>query len=198
MPWNDYIPLLLMNMAAGLMILGGWLFSLPGRGDRRHWAPPFGAVGLVATVTGGCMTLTWPVRGLMEAGGTTMSMVFANIAFGEPTFLLGVAFLAAAVAIGKGWPVWPVAVYGAMAGLVGIVLGARIWQAGLTQAPIPSALGFLATGLTAVLTLPSLTFAWPILRRLTAGLAVLTGLYWTFLALMSYWMHVTAATKLGM
>ncbi|MCL2701099.1 MAG: DUF981 domain-containing protein [Phycisphaerae bacterium] len=196
MPWNDYITLLLINMAAGMFVLGGWLICAAGAVEGRHWAPAFGAVGAVAGVTGAAMVLTWPVRGAMEAGGTSMNLAFANVAFGEPTVLLGVAFLAAAVAIGKGWPVWPVAIYGAVAGLAGIVIGMRILHAGLTQAPIVSAVGFIATGVTALLTLPALACASTALRRLTGILAILTGLFWGFSAVMAYWIHVTAAAKL--
>ena len=43
---------------------------------------------------------------------------------------------------------------------------------------------------------PALTCRRAFLRRLTAGLSILTGLFWLFSALMGYWAHVVAAAAL--
>lgn len=56
------------------------------------WAATFGVLGIVLTVLGGMMTLTWP---LAEA------KPYINIPFGEPSFLLGVLLLAAALFLGR-------------------------------------------------------------------------------------------------
>lgn len=58
------------------------------------WSLAFGVVGLILTITGVHMTLTWP----LAAGG----FAFDNVIFGEPSLAFGVLCLAAALYLWKG------------------------------------------------------------------------------------------------
>jgi len=160
--------------------------------NPRPYAAVFAAAGLVAFVFGAHMTMTWPIPSLANA-----NLKFANPAFGETSVLLGVLFLGAALAIARGWPLGPLAVYAFFAGLAGIVCGVAIGYRGLTATPIPTALGFVATGLAGILIGPLLLWPVPRLYRtvLTAILLASAGL-WTFIGCAGYWMHLADLSKL--
>lgn len=182
----DYITLMLVNMAAGLLLLG--LFVLVGlkEPNRTPWSPAFGMVGLVALATGLHMTLTWPLPKL-----ETWNAMWANIAYGELTVLFGVLFLAAALATAKGWHLLPTAIYGLSAGVVAIAVGLRIGGLGLTNAPTVSAVGFFLTGLGGILLVPVVLMP----RSLSVRLLVAIDLFaaaglWCFSGLMGYWSHL--------
>ena len=87
----DYVSLLLLNMVAGLTVLGLFLWFGLGRENNRAWAPAFGIAGLVAIVGGFVMTFTWPVPAPY------------NEIYGEMSVLLGVLFLGAAWSLACGW-----------------------------------------------------------------------------------------------
>jgi len=192
MPWHDFLSLMLVNMSAALFVVAGWLICGVNNPNGRGWAPAFAAAGAIALVGGAVLTFTWPF--------TSKGIVFANFAFGEPSMLLGIALLAAAISIGKQWPVWPVAIYAFVAGLVGIVVGLRIINLGITASPMLSGVGMIGTGLVGLLSLPALACVagCRVLRCITAVLAILMGVLWGFTGLMAYWMHVMLSAKLGM
>lgn len=83
-----------MALAVGAGLLGLVLFFRAVRSDAADvsvtgWSINFGVLGLILTLTGLHMTLTWP----LAAGG----FAFDNIIFGEPSLAFGVLLLAAAV-----------------------------------------------------------------------------------------------------
>ncbi|MCD0449849.1 DUF981 domain-containing protein [Actinocorallia sp. API 0066] len=83
----------IMAVAAGaglLLVVGLWRrLGQPGRElHPEGWALAFGVLGLILTLTGLHMTLTWP----LAAGG----FPFDNIIFGEPALAFGVLLLGAA------------------------------------------------------------------------------------------------------
>ncbi|WP_019630578.1 DUF981 family protein [Actinomadura atramentaria] len=83
-----------MAVAAGaglLMVVGcGARLRTPERElHTEGWALGFGVVGLILTLTGLHMTLTWP----LAAGG----FPFDNVIFGEPSLAFGVMLLGAAL-----------------------------------------------------------------------------------------------------
>lgn len=84
----------IMAVAAGvglfsLVQFGRELVGAPDRVSTDGWALNFGVLGLILTMTGLHMTLTWP----LAAGG----FPFDNIIFGETSLGFGVLLLAAAV-----------------------------------------------------------------------------------------------------
>jgi len=48
----DYLTLLLVNMAAGFLLLGAYLFRGLDDSDQRRWAPAFIITGLVTYLFG--------------------------------------------------------------------------------------------------------------------------------------------------
>lgn len=87
----------IMAVAAGagllLVVSLGYLLVRGRRVTPDGWALAFGVLGLVLTVTGLHMTLTWP----LAAGG----FPFDNVIFGEPALAFGVLMLAAALWLWK-------------------------------------------------------------------------------------------------
>jgi len=187
----DFITLLLVNMAAGLLILTLFLLRGFGSPGEKAWAPALGMVGLVGSLAGGYMALTWPVRQMGE-----YNVTWANPAFGEMSVLLGVAFLGAAVAVAKEWTLMPVAIYGLVAGIVAMVLGVRIFGVGLSAKPLATAVGFLLTGLggplvLAVVLAPTKRF----LRALASVCLIPAAGIWLLTAILGYWAHMEMFSK---
>jgi putative membrane protein len=176
----DYNTLLLVNMAAGLAVLAGYVYWGLDDPDQKRWAPAFAISGLVALVFGGHLTVTWVLPGPY------------NAAFGEMSVLLGAIFLGAALCFAKGWSPLLVAVYAFPAGIAAIVLGVRILGLGLTGMPLLTAIGFVLSGLGGVFAAP--TLAWLRGSRLFRALAALAllgaALDWAATAYLSYWMHM--------
>jgi len=181
----DYVTLMLANMVAGLLVLAFFLWrdaADPRPETARKWAPAMAIPGLVAAVTGFAMTFTWPLPTPF------------NIAFGETSVMFGVLFLAAAWALARGWDLLPLGIYAFVAGLVGILLGVRIWHLGLTQSPPLSAIGFILTGSGGLFAGLVLWFRRnPLLRRTGSVVLTLAAAIWLFTAVMGYWMHMKPA-----
>jgi len=187
----DYITLLLVNMTAGLVILAAFLLRGLGAATEKDWAPGLGIVGLVATLAGLHLALTWPIPQLPQ-----INLRFANAAFGETSVMLGVLFLGAALAVAKGWRLVPVGIYAAVAGAVAIVIGIRIAMLGLTAMPVPTGIGFILSGLAGILTL--LVFLRTGVRALKLGAAaclIVAAAIWAFVAGAAYWSHLAAWSK---
>ena len=187
----DFITLLLVNMAAGLLILALFLLKGFGSPGEKAWAPAFGMVGLVGLVAGGYMALAWPIRNM---GETNLS--WANPAFGEMSALLGIVFLGAAASVAKEWTLLPVAVYGVVAGIIAMVVGVRIIDVGLTKTPLLAGIGFLLTGLGGPLVLGVvLAPARHFLRALAAVCLIPAAGIWLLTAILCYWMHLEVFAK---
>jgi len=183
--FTDYLTVMLINMVAGLVLLAGYvLLGLP-QTDQRLWAPGFAAVGLVAIATGLHMTLTWPLR------GDKPGLEWANVAFGEPTLLLGALFAAAALATALGWRLHAVAVCGAFAGAAAIVIGVAIASLKLTAMPTLAATGFILTGAAAILMPLAVWFSRFLpTRALVAALLAAAAAIWAIVGYGGLWMHL--------
>jgi putative membrane protein len=180
----DYVTLMLINMTGGFVLLA--LYFLVGLPHERHgpWAPAFGVVGLVALITGVHMTLAWPLPR------------WANVAFGEMTILLGALFLAAALSLAKGWHLLPVTVYAFVAGVVAIVIGARIINLDLTGTPTLAGIGFILSGLGGVLSVPVVLLRRHAWQRGVAAVVLLAAAgIWAYMGLTAYWDHLAAFSK---
>ena len=175
----DYVTLMLLNLATGLVLLAYFVFSGVEKADRRKWIPGFGAVGAIALTTGLHMTLTWPLSGSY------------NIAFGEMSVLYGLLFLMASICIAQNWNLLTVALYGFFAGLAAIIIGVRLYALNLTLLPWVSALGFILSGLGGVCAVPALYIHNKAFRLL--GVAVLLGAaaIWFATGYGAYWQHLS-------
>ncbi len=182
----DYITLMLLNMAAGLLILALYvLIGLP-RPDQRFWAAGLGIAGVVALATGLHMTLTWPIPKLEQA-----NLTWANIAYGETTTMLGALFLGAALCIGLRRRLEAVAIYGVVASAVAFIIGAAALQLGLSNAPAMTATGYFVTGAAGMLILPTVLLRRSVAMRIvTAAVLLAAAGLWGFVGLGGYWMHL--------
>ena len=179
---NDYITILLINMAAGLLIFAHYVLLGMGRANQKGWVPAFGAVGLVAFCVGLHMTLTWPIPG---------KYAWANVAYGEMSVLLGAAFLAGALAVAYARYLVPVSLYALFAGIAAIVLGVFIARNGLTNQPTVAAAGFLLTGAAgAFLPLVALLGRGVFVRVVEAIIAAAAAIIWLIVGYGAYWQHM--------
>lgn len=178
----DYVPLLLINMAAALCMLAWFVYEGLDATDQKPWVPGFAITGFVAVVCGLHMSWTWPLPGSH------------NIAFGEMSVLLGVLLLGAALALGKGWDLRILGVYGFLAGLCAIVLSIRIFDLGMTQLPFLTSAGFLLTGAGGIGVLPVLYNKSSRRLRIVGAVVLLAAaLIWTFVACTGYWFHLSVS-----
>ena len=189
---KDYITLLLVNRAGGLGALAFYFVFGAGKEDRRAWAPAMLMPGLVAFLVGLHMTLTWPIPKLDQ-----INLAWANIAYGEMSVLLGVLFLAAALALGKGWSLAPIGVYGGLAAAVAIVVGVRIYALNLTLSPLISAVGFVVTGAAGLASASALcNCCGRVSRGIAAALLLAAAGLWAIQGAMAYWAHLATFSAL--
>lgn len=175
----DYVPLLLVNMVCALVVLAFFLWWGLGRADAGPWAPAFGICGLVATVAGFAVTLTWPLPKPF------------NTAYGETSVLLGVLFLGTAWALTRGWSLLPLGIYAFFAGGTAILIGVRIIHVGLTPAPLVPGAGFILTGLGGVGAGLVLWKQEAKALRLAGALVMLAAAaIWALTAGRAYWGHI--------
>ncbi|TVQ09743.1 MAG: DUF981 domain-containing protein [Leptolyngbya sp. DLM2.Bin27] len=176
----NYITLMLINLAAGLVLLADFVYRGLDGGNLKRWVPGFGLVGAIALVTGLHMTLTWPVPGSF------------NISFGETTVLFGALYVATAIAMAQGWDLLSLAIYACFAGLTSVLIGLRIISLGQTQQPLVAGLGFILTGLGGVFAAPTLAYlrgsrGW---RTLGALVLLLAALVWAIIGYRAFWGHL--------
>ena len=179
----DYLTLMLINMAAGLFLLGCFVWrDLDTPGDTGHWVPAFAISGLVAAIGGFAITFTWPLPKPYSS------------AYGEMSVLFGVLLLSLALALAKRWELLPLAIYAVFAGAAATLLGARIIDLGLTTHPILSGIGFILCGLCGIF---SPLAVWQNDKR---GLRIIGSLVlfaasaiWAWTGYLAYWMHMLVA-----
>src|SRR3990167_8018473 len=94
----DYVPLMLINMSAGLFLLA-YCLKIGSKPIGKEWSAGFLMSGLVALICGFHMVFNWPLPGSY------------NVAFGELSVLLGILFAGAGIAIARGWDLSPVIMY---------------------------------------------------------------------------------------
>src|SRR5512140_3548076 len=140
----DFLPLLLVNMAAGLFILACYAFGERARTNRPQWAPAFCITGLIASIGGFYIIFKFPLPGPY------------NIAFGEMSVLFGLLFLGGGWSISRAWSITPLAIYSLFAGAAAILIGVAIIQMKLTQTPLLAGIGFILTGSAGVLLGPAI------------------------------------------
>ena len=179
----DYLTLMLINMSAGLFLLGCFVWrDLDTPEDFGRWVPPFAICGLVAAIGGFAITFTWPLPQPY------------NSAFGEMSVLLGVLWVGLALALAKKWELLPLAIFAVFAGAAAAVLGIRILDLGLTKKPVLSAAGFILCGICGVF---SPLIAWQSSNKglRLIGMLVLfaASAIWALTGYSSYWLHMLVA-----
>ncbi|MEN6428031.1 MAG: DUF981 domain-containing protein [Phycisphaerales bacterium] len=179
----DYVTLLLVNMVSSLVVLATFLWWGIGRTNCRDWAPAFGISGLVATVAGFTMTLTWPIPAPY------------SMAFGEMSVLLGVLFLGAASALACGWRLHPLGIYAFFPGLAAVLIGVRVIDLSLTAAPVLTGIGFIVTGAGGVCAVAAIWKQNVRIVRIVAGVVMLAAAgLWIPTTCMAYWLHIKVET----
>jgi putative membrane protein len=184
----DYLPLMLVNMAAGLVILVCFFLAGLCKPGEKAWAPALGMVGLVAVVAGFHMIFTYPLPKLEE-----VNLQWADAAYGESTVLLGIVFLGAAAAAARGLSLVPVTIFGAIAGGIAILLGVRIIGLHLSKAPEMTGTGFILTGLAGPAALWVALTPQRLLPKIVAAVLLLpAAALWLLTAGIGYWGHLKA------
>jgi putative membrane protein len=176
----DYLTLMLVNMAAGLFLLGCFVWrDLDTPEDTGHWVPAFAICGLVAAVCGFMITFTWPLPKPY------------SMAYGEMSVLLGVLLLGLALALSKRWGLLPLAIYAVFAGTAAALLGVRIINLGLTNEPALSGAGFILSGICGIF---SPLVVWQNDKK---GLRIIGSLVlfaasaiWALTGYSAYWAHM--------
>lgn len=180
----NYIPLMLINMVAGLFILASYVYLGLDGTQQRRWIPGFGMTGAIALTTGLHMIFTWPLPGSF------------NIAFGEMSVLFGILFIGASLSLANEWDLLTVTIYAFFAGVAALVIGLRILNLGLTRQPVLSAIGFILSGLSGICAAPALYLRTNHTLRLIGSIVlVATALIWAFTGYMAYWGHLADYSK---
>lgn len=175
----DFLPLMLVNMAAGLFLLACYGLSQTGHENRPQWAPAFLITGLNAAICGLYIIFKFPLPGPY------------NIAFGEMSVLLGLLFLGGSLSVFKGWSLTPLAIYSLFAGAAAILVGTAIIYMKLTQTPVLTGIGFILTGSAGVLLGPAIwvsSLHW--LKWLIAAAMIIASGIWSLTAGFAYWNHL--------
>ena len=179
----DYVSLMLVNMAGGLVILALFLLKDIDKENNQFWAPAFALSGFIAVICDFVMIFTWPLPGSY------------NIAYGEPSVLLGFLFLAAAWSLAKSWELFPLGIYAFFAGLVGVVVGLFIINLGLTPTPLITGFGFILTGsggIFAELVILNRRIKW--LRVIGSLVLLASAANWASMAYLEYWLHLKVSS----
>ena len=179
----DYLTLMLINLVAGLLLLALHLVAFMERNPKKL-APGFLLTGFLGAATGLPMILKWPLPGAH------------NIAFGEMSLLFGALFFFAGLALLREWDLLGLGIYGVLAGLAAVVVGARILNKGMTQAPLLTFLGYLFTGAGGILVLPAYLLRRSLALRVVVALVLLAGAaIWALSGYASYWAHLESFAK---
>jgi putative membrane protein len=206
----DYITLLLVNSAIGLLAGAAFLWKGLDGPDHRPWSPLFAMAGLVLLLMGLHMAATWPVKeflppaaapsaqasSLPVAAVKAVNLRFANVAFGKMSVLFGALLLGVGLSMAKGWNLRPVGLYAFVVGVVSIAIGIGIWHLHLTAAPPLTMAGYVLAGAGAVLTpLALLRPQAKTPRRLAAIPLALSAMVWMVSAIPGYWAHLEGFSK---
>ncbi len=179
-----YLTIMLVNLAAAFLLLAWYVYKGLPCGDNKAWVPAFVVTGSVALIFGLHMSLTWPMPGVY------------NIAFGEPSVMVGALFLAGSWGIARCLDFRPLSVYALLAGIAAMIIGVRFIQLNISQEPLAAGIGLLMSGLAGVLTLPA-TYIWPrnralgrVFQLLLVLLLLAAALLWAYTGYITYWDHM--------
>jgi putative membrane protein len=179
----DFLTLMLVNLTVAFVLFALYMARFINT-DPKKAVPGFLLTGFIALVTGFRMIFTWPLPGPY------------NFMYGEMSILYGGIFFMAGLAITFGWDLITLGIYSFFAGLAAIVIGTRIFTLHLTSEPLLATIGFVLSGLSAILTLPALYFKQAkALRLVLAALLVVSAVLWAFTGYGAYWSHFDSFAK---
>ncbi len=179
----DYVALMLVDLVIAMVLVTLYFVKYINE-NPKVLAPGLLLAGFVGLVTGLHMIYRWPLPGSF------------NIAFGELAVMFSVLLIGAAVAFLAGWDLLSIGVYAVLAGIAAVVVGVRILNLKMTKEPLISALGFVATGATGILSLPAyLTRKTPAIRLIAALAAAGAAVIWAITGYASYWGHLESFSK---
>lgn len=181
----DFVTLMLINMTAGLVLLGWYVaVGLEDDANQPRWSPAFGIVGLIALLCGLRVSWGWPLPGSY------------NVAYGDTSVLFGALFLGASISMARNWDLKPLSVYAFFAGLASVLVGIRFIGLRLSTLPQVSGTGFILTGLAGVFAGPTL---WLRRNKIVRAFGVLTLLaaaaIWALNGYAGYWVHLQMFEK---
>ena len=158
-----YVTLMNANIAVALFLLAVFIYKGIFSEGAKNFIPAFTLTGAVALATGLNQTFTAPMPGSW------------NIAMGEPSILIGVLLLGVAWSIARSYSFAPLAVYGAMAGIVAFTIGFRVITLELGRDSLETGLAIIAASIPGMLSLPAAFFAKssPGLSRIFQWLAII-------------------------
>ncbi len=180
----DFLGLPLLAIVSGLVVLALYLYVGPEAEEQPKWAPAFGAAGLLALVTGLWMSLTWPLPGSF------------NIAFGDLAALFGLAYLAGAWSLTKGYGLGLPVVWSLFGSVTAIEVGFRLISLHMTKSPAMAGIAYILAGVGGLLTVPAALLPKNRPLRLLAALVLLVAAaLWAATTYPAYWDHLASFSK---
>lgn len=174
----DYVTIQLIAAAAGLFFAGLYAikFESPLK-ERMGFIYGFWMVGTILAITGLDMIFTWPLPGSY------------NIIFGEPAVWFGVLLIFLGFAIKTEVNLFPVTLLFSAGGLINLVISADILIYNMTQSPALAFVGFLTSGIGALIVplgLKSKTSRWII-----AILLIIAAIVFAITGFGAYYQHAS-------
>lgn len=177
----DYLTIMLIDLAAGLLVLTLFLWKLSKPKEYSRYTIGFFMTGFLGLITALPMVLMWPLPGSY------------NIAFGEPMLFFSVILLAIGFAIEKHWAFDSIVVFGVLGAIMSIVIGVQIYNLGMTNSPFAAMGGYVLTGLGGLIAAPLLYHPKNKGLLVTATvLFVLAALLWLYIGYSAYFVHLAS------
>jgi putative membrane protein len=180
----DFVALMLINMVVGFVLLAMFVFRFPEHEEIKRLTAGFFVVGFIALATGFYTVFTWPLPGSY------------NISFGGLSVMFGMLLFAIGLALSLKWDYIGLAVYALFAGIVAILVGARIINLGLTKETILAGFGFIFSGLSALMALPVYyARTSTAVKVVTIIFILIAGIIWGITGYGAYWEHLKGFEK---
>lgn len=178
----DYLTIMLVDLAAGLFILTLFLWKLNKPKEYSKYTVGFLMTGFLGLITALPMVLMWPLPGSY------------NIAFGEPMLFFSIILLAIGFAIEKHWALDSIVIFGVLGSIMAIVVGAQIYNLGMTSSPFFAMGGYVLTGLGGLFAAPLLYYpksrGYKGLLILVTIIFVLAAILWLYIGYSAYIAHL--------
>ncbi|MDH4247354.1 MAG: DUF981 domain-containing protein [Deltaproteobacteria bacterium] len=174
----NYLSLVFLNLAAGLVTLAFWIYLDAGRNTERRWVPGLMMTGLLALMLGLHMVFTWPLPGS------------ANILYGEMSTLFGVLLTGMGIVLMVGMDLLAVGVIAALSGAASLVVAVQMFRLGLAPNPLLHGIAFVWMGILGLGALPMLRLSGSYAFRLFGAVGLMIGaLLWAIAAFQGFWQH---------
>jgi len=175
----DYVTLMLVNMSAGLFLLGYFLIKGLRGADSQSWSAAFAIIALIALVTGFHMSFTWPLPDAY------------NIVFGELTVLFGAVYAGIALSLAARWKLSHLAIFIIVASLTALILGSGMIKMKLSGNRMIAGAGFILAGVGGLLTGGAFCARENRSVRVFGAIVLfLAAAIWGLIGGMAYWGHL--------